>query len=64
MAEGEGGLQVLEQLKVNRPSPVKQTIIHGDCTTDNVLVINGEVKLFINIYAMTVGDTRYHIFDD
>lgn len=38
---------------------MKQTMIHGDCTTDNVLVMNGKVKMFIDVAGMTVGDPRY-----
>jgi aminoglycoside phosphotransferase len=55
----DGDIQLLEKLKSNKPLPVKQTVIHGDCTTDNVLVINGEVKMFIDVAGMTVGDPRY-----
>jgi len=55
----EGCLQLLEKLKSNKPLPVGQTIIHGNCTTDNILVINGEVQLFIFVAGMTIGDPRY-----
>lgn len=55
----EGSLQLLEKLRENKPLPVKQTVIHGDCTTDNVLVVNGEVRLFIDVAGMTIGDPRY-----
>ncbi|MEL3971178.1 aminoglycoside phosphotransferase family protein [Rossellomorea oryzaecorticis] len=55
----DGSLTLLENLKTDRPSPVKQTIIHGDCTTDNVMVIDGVVQLFIDVAGMTVGDPRY-----
>ncbi|UII57622.1 phosphotransferase [Cytobacillus spongiae] len=54
-----GSLKLLNHLKAKKPTPVKQTMIHGDCTTDNVLVINGEVQLFIDVAGMTVGDPRY-----
>lgn len=54
-----GSIKLLEQLKTNKPTPVKQTMIHGDCTTDNVFVIDGVVKLFIDVGGMTVGDPRY-----
>jgi aminoglycoside phosphotransferase (APT) family kinase protein len=57
--ECDGSLSLLENLKANRPSPVKQTMIHGDCTTDNVFVMDGEVRLFIDVAGMTVGDPRY-----
>ncbi|WP_010094690.1 aminoglycoside phosphotransferase APH(3') [Ornithinibacillus scapharcae] len=55
----EGSMELLQILKSRKPLPVKQTIIHGDCTPDNVLVIGGEVRLFIDVAAMTVGDPRY-----
>lgn len=55
----EGSLQLLKKLKSNKPLPVKETIIHGDCTTDNVLVFDGKVRYFIDISGMTVGDPRY-----
>lgn len=51
--------QLLETLKSNKPLSVKQTFIHGDCTTDNVLVVDGEVRVFIDVSGMTVGDPRY-----
>lgn len=55
----EGSAKLLEQLRVNRPKPVQQTMIHGDCTTDNILVINGKYFLFIDVAGMTIGDPRY-----
>jgi aminoglycoside phosphotransferase len=55
----DGSLTLLEHLKTNKPAPVTQTMIHGDCTTDNVMVIEGEVQLFIDVAVMTVGDPRY-----
>lgn len=54
-----GTAQLLEELLANKPQPVNQTMIHGDCTPDNVLVVEGEVSLFIDISGMTVGDPRY-----
>ncbi|MDR6554966.1 hypothetical protein [Paenibacillus qinlingensis] len=32
--ETEGDLELLESLILNRPIPVNQTMIHGDCNTD------------------------------
>jgi aminoglycoside phosphotransferase (APT) family kinase protein len=55
----DGSLTLLEHLKTHKPAPVTQTMIHGDCTTDNVMVIEGEVQLFIDVAGMTVGDPRY-----
>ncbi|WP_113927850.1 aminoglycoside phosphotransferase family protein [Bacillus sp. P14.5] len=57
--EADGSMELLEYLKKTKPSPVKQTLIHGDSTTDNVLVRNGKVFLFIDVAGMTVGDPRY-----
>ncbi|MGM7722900.1 phosphotransferase [Metabacillus sp. Hm71] len=55
----DGNLELLNQLNSNKPIPVQQTMIHGDYTTDNVLVVNGKVELFIDVSGMTVGDPRY-----
>ncbi|MBS8263686.1 aminoglycoside phosphotransferase family protein [Mesobacillus boroniphilus] len=57
--QADGSLELLEQLIANKPKRVKQTMIHGDCTTDNVLVIDGEVRMFIDVAGMTFGDPRY-----
>ncbi|QCR32570.1 phosphotransferase [Lysinibacillus sp. SGAir0095] len=58
-ADENASLELLNNLKRHKPKTVQQTMIHGDCTTDNVLVINGEVRLFIDVAGMTVGDPRY-----
>ncbi|WP_064092175.1 phosphotransferase [Rossellomorea aquimaris] len=57
--QADGTIQLLEKLMSHKPLPVKQTMIHGDCTIDNVLVVDGKVKLFIDVAGMTVGDPRY-----
>ncbi|MBT2680206.1 aminoglycoside phosphotransferase family protein [Bacillus sp. ISL-35] len=57
--QADGSLTLLEQLERDQPKKVKQTIIHGDCTTDNVLVVDGKVRLFIDVAGMTLGDPRY-----
>jgi len=57
--QADGSLELLEQLIADKPNYVKQTMIHGDCTTDNVLVIDGEVRMFIDVAGMTLGDPRY-----
>ncbi|MBM7578754.1 phosphotransferase family protein [Jeotgalibacillus terrae] len=59
--ECDGDRELLEKLKANRLAEVKQTVIHGDCTTDNVMVRDGEVRLFIDVAGMTVGDPRYDV---
>lgn len=57
----EGSFDLLKRLKTDKPMPIQQTMIHGDCTTDNVLVMDGKVQLFIDVAGMTVGDPRYDI---
>ena len=57
--QADGSLELLKQLIASKPNYVQQTMIHGDCTTDNVLVIDGEVRMFIDVAGMTLGDPRY-----
>ncbi|WP_416144607.1 phosphotransferase [Planococcus koreensis] len=57
--ETSGSQELLNHLKATKPLSVKQTMIHGDCTTDNVFVIGGKVKLFIDVAGMSIGDPRY-----
>lgn len=56
-----GSQELLNELKVTKPKFIKQAMIHGDCTTDNVFVKRGEVGLFIDVAGMAVGDPRYDI---
>ncbi|AUZ41376.1 phosphotransferase family protein [Bacillus sp. MBGLi79] len=57
--QAEGSAWLLKELDQHRPVPVQQTMIHGDCTTDNVLVKDGEVCLFIDAAGISAGDPRY-----
>ncbi|MDQ0230176.1 phosphotransferase [Metabacillus malikii] len=57
----DGTIELLNKLMANKPLPVKQTMIHGDCTTDNVLVLDGKVQRFIDVAGMAVGDPRYDV---
>ncbi|WP_144510178.1 aminoglycoside phosphotransferase family protein [Bacillus sp. FJAT-22090] len=57
----EGDKKLLEKLKEYKPNSTKQTLIHGDCTIDNVLVSNGKVHTFIDLAGTTYGDPRYDI---
>ncbi|WP_151736825.1 phosphotransferase [Paenibacillus tengchongensis] len=61
MGQTGAGMELLEQLESGRPDPVQKAMIHGDCTTDNVFVQDGEVKLIIDVAGMTVGDSRYDV---
>lgn len=57
----DGDQALLEKLKKQKPIPSKQTLIHGDCTIDNVLVLNGKVHMLIDLAAAAYGDPRYDI---
>ncbi|TCN26127.1 phosphotransferase [Mesobacillus foraminis] len=59
LGQCDGSMELLELLKSKKPLPVKQTLIHGDCTTDNVLVSGRKVKLFIDVSGTAYGDPRY-----
>jgi len=56
--EADGSLELLQKLKENQPAPVRQTVIHGDCTTDNILVLEKGL-IWIDVAGMTIGDPRY-----
>jgi aminoglycoside phosphotransferase (APT) family kinase protein len=57
--QADGSQSLLDSLIRYKSKKVNQTMIHGDCTTDNVLVVDGQVSLFIDVSGMTVGDPRY-----
>lgn len=57
----DGDQPLLEKLKREKPVPCEQTLIHGDCTIDNVLVLNGKVHMFIDLAGAAYGDPRYDI---
>ena len=57
----DGNINLLEKIKANRPDKMDKALIHGDCTTDNVLVVNNKASLFIDVAGMTIGDPRYDI---
>ncbi|WP_391201358.1 aminoglycoside phosphotransferase family protein [Psychrobacillus sp. L4] len=59
--EVDGDQPLLDKLKKHKPIPFKQTLIHGDCTIDNVLVSNGRVGTFIDLAGSAYGDPRYDI---
>ncbi|MFF2753096.1 aminoglycoside phosphotransferase family protein [Psychrobacillus sp. NPDC058041] len=59
--EVDGNQPLLDKLKSHKPTPFKQTLIHGDCTIDNVLVSNGRVRTFIDLAGSAYGDPRYDI---
>lgn len=57
--DGTGDL--LQFLKSNKPSPVPNTLIHGDFTIDNVLVVDGIVTSIIDWSGGAFGDPRYDL---
>ena len=57
--EADGSLELLQKLRKNQPAPVRQTIIHGDCTTDNILVLDNGGLIWIDVAGMAIGDPRY-----
>ncbi|MFB1082625.1 aminoglycoside phosphotransferase family protein [Jeotgalibacillus sp. JSM ZJ347] len=59
--ECDGSWALFEKLKANPLPAISQTVIHGDCTTDNVMVVDGKVSFFIDVAGMTVGDPRYDV---
>ncbi|MFJ7826603.1 phosphotransferase family protein [Psychrobacillus sp. NPDC096623] len=59
--EVDGNQQLLENLILNKPDTIPQTLIHGDCTIDNVLVTDNQVHTFIDLSETAFGDPRYDI---
>jgi aminoglycoside phosphotransferase (APT) family kinase protein len=57
----DGNEDLLTHLKMNRPSRVQPTLIHGDFTIDNVLVRDGEVVGMIDWAGAAYGDPRYDV---
>lgn len=57
----DGTLELLEELKANKPTPVKQTLIHGDFTVDNVLVKDNKIVAIIDWSGGAIGDPRYDL---
>jgi len=56
-----GTMDLLDRLKETRPQPINVCWIHGDCTTDNLLVATNGTMSFIDVGAMRPGDRRYDI---
>ncbi len=59
--EVDGSEELLEQIKGRLPSKMKQSLIHGDLTVDNVLVHNGVVTGIIDWSGGAFGDPRYDL---
>ena len=57
----EGNLELLAHLKQCQPASVPSTLIHGDFTVDNVLIVNGNVTGVIDWAGGGGGDPRYDL---
>jgi len=57
----EGSAELLAQLKQYRPLPIPFTLIHGDFTVDNVLILEGKVTGIIDWAGGGLGDPRYDL---
>jgi aminoglycoside phosphotransferase (APT) family kinase protein len=57
----DGTPEVLEYVRHNRPSSIQETLIHGDCSLDNVLVHNERVCSLIDWAGGGRGDPRYDL---
>jgi aminoglycoside phosphotransferase len=57
----DGTPELLEELKAKRPLPVKNTLIYGDFTNDNVIFRNGKVTSVIDWSGGVFGDPRYDL---
>jgi aminoglycoside phosphotransferase (APT) family kinase protein len=57
----DGSRSLLDSLKRNKLLAYKQTLIHGDCTIDNVLVHEGIITGVIDWSGGAFGDPRYDV---
>ncbi|MGZ3609026.1 MAG: phosphotransferase family protein [Ktedonobacteraceae bacterium] len=57
----EDSAELLDQLRQHRPLPIPSTLIHGDFTVDNVLILDGKVTGIIDWAGGGVGDPRYDL---
>ncbi|WP_246070454.1 phosphotransferase family protein [Paenibacillus kobensis] len=57
----DGTPELLNKLRNKKPNEMQQTLIHGDCTIDNVLVHEGAISGFIDWSGGAYGDPRYDI---
>lgn len=59
--QADGTQELLEKIQATQPSYVKQTLIHGDFTIDNILVENGIITGIIDWSGGAFGDPRYDL---
>lgn len=59
--EVDGSPALLNRLKTAKPAEVRQTLIHGDFTIDNVLIHGGRISGMIDWSGAAFGDPRYDV---
>lgn len=57
----DGTPDLLEFIRNNKPLPIRNTLIHGDFTIDNVLVRGGKITTIIDWSGGGFGDPRYDV---
>ncbi|MBS4202245.1 aminoglycoside phosphotransferase family protein [Bacillus sp. FJAT-49732] len=57
----DGTPELLEKLRREKPKNIKQTLIHGDFTVDNVLVHDGKIAAVIDWSGGAYGDSRFDV---
>ncbi|SDO48530.1 phosphotransferase family protein [Alkalicoccus daliensis] len=57
----DGDAELLQHIKVIKPAEIKQVLIHGDFTIDNVIVNHGKVAGIIDWGGGSYGDPRYDV---
>ncbi|MDQ0171453.1 phosphotransferase family protein [Paenibacillus tundrae] len=57
----DGTEALLKRIQEIRPTPITNTLIHGDFTIDNVLVHNGNIVGVIDWSGAAYGDPRYDV---
>lgn len=57
----DGTPELLKRLQTTKPSNYRQTLIHGDCNMDNILVCEGRISGIIDWSGGAYGDPRYDV---
>jgi Ser/Thr protein kinase RdoA (MazF antagonist) len=59
--DADDPVALLEQMRAERPTSVRQRLIHGDFMWDNVLVQDGEITGIVDWGGAAYGDPRYDL---
>lgn len=57
----DGTQELLVALTAKKPPPITPTLIHGDFTLDNVLVLDGRITGVVDWSGGGIGDPRYDV---